>query len=490
MTSSSASTGPPASAGRCRSATCPTCSATSPRCRSSSPSSASTRPSCGGACPRPSTRPPSGGRPPTAAGCGPPTSPPATATARSCPATPRSSIAQIDGWCREQGDRAGDPVLWMNGTDHLLPQAHLGRVVAEANDLQDDYRLEVTSLAAPRRGRVPDRRSSCRSGRASCAPGPGPTCSWAWRPTGSTCTRPRCAPPAPSSRSPSRSRRSTSRPTAGRPASSTRPGSRSSATRAHDSICACSVDEVGRAVIHRFDEARTIAEGLIDRAVAAIADAAGGDAPIAVNPAARPRSGLVELTDPGRRAARRHPGGVGAPGPPPAHLGGPPGRRARWSPPRSPPSRGYEGVVVEERDGVLVVEIYIDRTTPPAGAFVERDEAVQTLQQLIAADPDGHGPSRDHHPAPPPGARPRRRRARLRLGPLPGRAARRRPGHLGRFDRPGQRPGRGGRRRHRRHLVARRAGRATAGWSTTATSATPTTTTRRPPTRWSTGPTR
>ena len=50
---------------------------------------------------------------------------------------------------------------------------------------------------------------------------------------------------------------------------------------------------------------------------------------------------------------------------------------------------GYEGVVVEERDGVLVVEIYIDRTTPPSGAFVERDEAVQTLQRLIAADPAG-----------------------------------------------------------------------------------------------------
>ena len=146
------------------------------------------------------------------------------------PGDAKELIAQIDGWCHEQGDRAGDPVLWMNGTDHLLPQAHLGRVVAEANDLQDDYRLEVTSLARAPRGRVPERRRRCPSGRASCARVPGPTCSWAWRPTGSTCTRPRCAPPGRSSRSPSRSRRSTSRPTAGRPASSTRPGSRSSAT--------------------------------------------------------------------------------------------------------------------------------------------------------------------------------------------------------------------------------------------------------------------
>ena len=39
------------------------------------------------------------------------------------------------------------PILWMNGTDHLMPQPWLGRVVAEANGLQDDYELVVTSLA-------------------------------------------------------------------------------------------------------------------------------------------------------------------------------------------------------------------------------------------------------------------------------------------------------------------------------------------------------
>ena len=34
----------------------------------------------------------------------------------------------------------------MNGSDHLMPQPWLGRVVAEANDLQDDFDFEVTSL--------------------------------------------------------------------------------------------------------------------------------------------------------------------------------------------------------------------------------------------------------------------------------------------------------------------------------------------------------
>src|ERR1700733_4236999 len=37
-------------------------------------------------------------------------------------------------------------LLTMNGSDHLMPQPFLGRVVAEANDLQDDFFFEVTSL--------------------------------------------------------------------------------------------------------------------------------------------------------------------------------------------------------------------------------------------------------------------------------------------------------------------------------------------------------
>src|ERR671930_332683 len=37
-------------------------------------------------------------------------------------------------------------MLLMNGTDHQMPQPWLGRVVAEANEIQDDYRFVVTSL--------------------------------------------------------------------------------------------------------------------------------------------------------------------------------------------------------------------------------------------------------------------------------------------------------------------------------------------------------
>src|SRR3954464_15261609 len=42
--------------------------------------------------------------------------------------------------------RLGDMLL-MNGTDHQMPQPWLGRVVAEANAIQDDYEFVVTSLA-------------------------------------------------------------------------------------------------------------------------------------------------------------------------------------------------------------------------------------------------------------------------------------------------------------------------------------------------------
>ncbi len=46
----------------------------------------------------------------------------------------------------EIGEFLIDSMLCMNGSDHLRPQSFLGRVVAEANDLQDDYVFEITSL--------------------------------------------------------------------------------------------------------------------------------------------------------------------------------------------------------------------------------------------------------------------------------------------------------------------------------------------------------
>src|SRR6476659_10686335 len=59
----------------------------------------------------------------------------------------KALVSAIDDFDRDWRGVLTGPILWMNGTDHLVPQLRLGRLVAEANDLQDDYDIEVTSLA-------------------------------------------------------------------------------------------------------------------------------------------------------------------------------------------------------------------------------------------------------------------------------------------------------------------------------------------------------
>jgi mannosylglycerate hydrolase len=190
------------------------------------------------------------------------------------------------------GGRDDGPLLWMNGTDHQMPRPWLGRVVAEANTIGDDYAIEVGSMAdylaaAPTEGLdrvVGELRSGARANllmgvasnrvdihQASAA--------------GERALERLAEPLSALWLAPDRW-----------------PGAlldeawlamiRNSA---HDSVCACSVDEVSDAVTHRYAEARQIAEGLTTRAVAALGRSVGGDRTLAVNPSARPRSGLVEM---------------------------------------------------------------------------------------------------------------------------------------------------------------------------------------------------
>ena len=81
----------------------------------------------------------------------------------------KALVRRIGEFEEEQGDLLTGPILWMNGTDHLMPQPWLGRVVAEANDLDAGYELHICSLAehVPRRAH----RRAARRGPASCAPG-------------------------------------------------------------------------------------------------------------------------------------------------------------------------------------------------------------------------------------------------------------------------------------------------------------------------------
>jgi hypothetical protein len=188
------------------------------------------------------------------------------------------------------------PVLWMNGTDHLLPKPWLGRVVDEANDAQDDYRFEVTSLATylanATTDDLPQWKGELRSGaRANLLFGVGSN-RVDVKQAGARAERelerhaePLSALYLPADRWPTMLL-----------ATAWREVVRNSA---HDSSCACSIDEVCDAVLHRYAEARQIGEGLTERAVQALANSLAVQGPLVVNPAARTRSAVVELHLPG-----------------------------------------------------------------------------------------------------------------------------------------------------------------------------------------------
>ncbi|MEO7573964.1 MAG: alpha-mannosidase [Acidimicrobiales bacterium] len=214
------------------------------------------------------------------------------------PKDAKALVRRIAEFDEEQGELLAGPILWMNGTDHLLPQAWLGRVVAEANALELDYELRIGSLAehvlsAPTDG-LPSWTGELRSGaRANLLMGVASNrvdikqaAAVAER------TLERLAEPLSALFLPA----------------ADWPGALLDAAwlevirnSAHDSICACSVDEVCDAVLHRFSESTQIAQGLAERALQALGATVGVDrrTPVVVNPAQRTRSSIVELRLPG-----------------------------------------------------------------------------------------------------------------------------------------------------------------------------------------------
>ncbi len=203
-------------------------------------------------------------------------------------------LAQISKWEGEFAPLLADfPILWMNGTDHLMPQAWLGRVVAEARALGGhDLDITVTSLtehvhAGPTSG-LPEYRGELRSGaRTNLLMG-----------VASNRVDVRQAA--------ARVERSLER--IAEPLSAlVLPADEWPAAflelawlevirnAAHDSICACSHDDVCLAVLHRYAEAGQIADGLISRALRAVARHSPVAGPVIVNPSARTRGGVVEI---------------------------------------------------------------------------------------------------------------------------------------------------------------------------------------------------
>ena len=365
----------------------------------------------------------------------------------------KALVERIDEWADLHDDllggRGGAPILWMNGTDHLLPQPWLGRVVDEANRIQDDYRLEVTSLAAylaeaPTEG-LPSWEGELRSGaRANLLMGVASN---------------RVDVKVAAARA-ERELERLAEPLAALFLPAERwPGAlldlawkdiiRNSA---HDSICACSHDEVGLAVLHRFAEATRIAEGITERALVGAGERLAPGAPVVVNPsAATPtRSGRAVAGGSHGCAAGRDAAARG-------RTGG-----DRLSTRHRLP--GHDG---DPGDGVAARHPWRRRARP--GRRRAAPHRPDTLRR--AGDPCGPAPARRAGdvaarrrgrrgraaPAPATGAGPRRRGAGLRLAPVGTGRLGRAGGCRRRLGDPRQRKGDGPARSRERHVRDRRA---------------------------------
>ncbi|HXQ62682.1 MAG TPA: hypothetical protein VN796_10130 [Acidimicrobiales bacterium] len=232
------------------------------------------------------------------------------------PVVAEELVRRIADHEKEIGDFLVDGLLFMNGTDHQEPQPWLGRVVAEANAAQDDYVLEVTALAdylagTPTEG-LPRWKGELRSGaRADILMGV-------------------ASNRVDVKREAARAERALERraePYSALflPAGQWPHGLLAVAwtemvrNAAHDSVCACSVDEVVDAVLTRYAEARRIGEGLADQALVAFGRSLAEAGPVVVNPAARRRGGVVEMVvagdeiPPDTQALAEEPGAFGIP---------------------------------------------------------------------------------------------------------------------------------------------------------------------------------
>jgi alpha-mannosidase len=210
----------------------------------------------------------------------------------SIPDDAKALVRRVADHEKEIGDFLLGGLLFMNGTDHQEPQPWLGRVVAEANALQDDFVLEVTTLpdyleGAPTEG-LERWQGELRSGaRANVLMGVASNrvdvkvaAARAERAL-ERFAEPLCALYMKPEEFPHRLLDLAWREMV--------------RNAAHDSSCACSVDEVVDAVLVRYAEAFRIADGLAGQALGDFTRSLAEAGPTVVNVSSRPRGGMVEV---------------------------------------------------------------------------------------------------------------------------------------------------------------------------------------------------
>ena len=217
---------------------------------------------------------------------------------RDIPEDAKGLVLRAVDYATELGDVRLSDMLLMNGTDHQMPQPWLGRVVAEANGMQDDYHFVVTSLQEylpqqPTEG-LPTVTGELRSGaRANLLMGVA---------SNRVDVHQACAAAERALERQAEPMAALFLPAAQYPHAFFGVAWRNLVLNsAHDSSCACSHDEVVDHVVVRYQEARQIGDGLVRDALHALANEvdAAPTSTIVVNPTARARSGIVEGLLPG-----------------------------------------------------------------------------------------------------------------------------------------------------------------------------------------------
>jgi mannosylglycerate hydrolase len=212
----------------------------------------------------------------------------------------KALVRRVEALFDELGPALVGNLLLMNGADHQPPQPWLGRVVAEANTTSADLELTVSSLG-----------SALEASATSATTTGGPVALPRWTGELRSGARANLLMGVASNRvdvkqAAARAERALERQAEPLCALWLAPEAwpetlfeaawlEMARNAAHDSSCACSIDDVGKAVLHRYAEATHIADGLRAQALAALASTQAVAGAIVANPAARTRGGVVEV---------------------------------------------------------------------------------------------------------------------------------------------------------------------------------------------------